>query len=296
MAISAKSVNFTRWNASNALRDGFFLYFLLTSEKARTMTTTLESLSQQIARQQTELEALRREYEERQTRLADLTGRKEELQAQLQQVEADIQAVAEGNGVRQIPSANAPQAKLSQAKPARKQTLPALLVDVVRQAAGPITVKQLTEEVLRRKFPTTSGNIRHLVDTKVRLLVKRGMLRRAPGRAGVLPGKSSTGGMASAGKTQHGRTKVNKRAAAVPKAAPPKKAEGRQQPLSLRAMLTNLLARSKRPLTGRELGERALANGYQTASGDFLGVVSVTLARMDNIENVPGKGYQLTRR
>jgi len=45
----------------------------------------------------------------------------------------------------------------------------------------------------------------------------------------------------------------------------------------------------------RELAQQALARGFQTESKDFANVISVTLSKMDNVENVPGQGYRLNR-
>ena len=77
--------------------------------------------------------------------------------------------------------------------------------------------------------------------------------------------------------------------------APAATANGRKQP-ALRVLLTNLLARSRRPMAARELAEQVLASGYQTKSHDFVGVVWVMLGKMDDtVVNVPGKGYTLKK-
>ncbi len=44
------------------------------------------------------------------------------------------------------------------------------------------------------------------------------------------------------------------------------------------------------------LAERVLTQGYQTKSKDFTSVISVSLTKMDNVENVPGQGYRLKKR
>ena len=46
----------------------------------------------------------------------------------------------------------------------------------------------------------------------------------------------------------------------------------------------------------RELAEQALAQGFQTESKDFTNVVSVTLAKMDNVKHVRDQGYRLKKR
>ena len=251
-----------------------------------TTAAPLDNLAQQIARQQAELEALRREYETRQARLTDLARRKEELTVQLQEVEADIQATTQGGESRAAPT-RAPQATSA-------QSLPALLAEIVRQAPGPMTVKHLTEEVQRRQFRTSSGNLRKLISIKVGLLVSKGILRRAPDHAGVLPARPAGGAKPAAGKAPRGaRTNGTKGAPgkAAPAAKPP---SSRRQP-PLRILLANLLAKSKRPLAARELAEQVLASGYRTKSKNFVDVMWVALGNMENVENVPGKGYILKR-
>jgi hypothetical protein len=56
-----------------------------------------------------------------------------------------------------------------------------------------------------------------------------------------------------------------------------------------------LLERSKGPLLVRDLAKQALAAGYRSESKDFENVVQVTVARMDGLVNVPGKGYRLKK-
>jgi hypothetical protein len=118
------------------------------------------------------LEKLRRDYDARQAQLADLTRRKEELQAQLRKVEGDIQAIAQGKSAR---ATNGPQRPAPpKTKPATLPKLPHFLMDLIREAGQPMTVKQLAMEVVRRKFPTQSGNIRRLVQARVFELVRKG--------------------------------------------------------------------------------------------------------------------------
>jgi hypothetical protein len=252
-----------------------------------TIAAPLDNLAQQIARQQAELEALRREYETRQAHLTDLTRRREELTAQLQQVEADIQATSQG-GVPRSASAR-PQAPPAQPT----QTLPALLVELVQQATGPMTVKQLADEVQRRRFPTTSGNVPKLVGIKVGLLINKGLLRRAPNKAGVLPARPGAGAKTAPGKATRGARKSGKNGAVDAQPKPAAKAGGRRGQPPLRVLLANLLAKTRRPLAARELADQVLAGGYRTKSKNFVDVLWVALGHMDNVENVPGQGYRL---
>jgi hypothetical protein len=275
-----------------------------------TPAAPLDVLAQQIARQQAELEALRREYETRQTRLTDLSRRKEELTAQLQQVEADIHATTQGQPPRPAsakpakPTAPRPQphgrppqpaTPAAKPKPARPHTLPALLVAIVRQAAGPRTVAQLAQEVVRRQFPTTSGNVPRLVATRVKDLVKRGLLSPAPEHGGFVLAQPVAGAKMPAAKATPAPKASGKNGAVSAKAALPAKRHAQQHQLPLRVLLTNLLAKSRRPLAARALAEQVLAGGYQTKSTNFVEVVWAMLVKMDNVENVPGQGYLLKK-
>ena len=69
---------------------------------------------------------------------------------------------------------------------------------------------------------------------------------------------------------------------------------GGQPPL--RVVLTSILKSSRKPLTGTELAEQALAAGYQSNSANFVDTVWAMLAKMDNVEHVPDKGYRLKRK
>src|SRR5258707_15145566 len=57
----------------------------------------LVDLSQRIAQQESDLQKLRQDYEARQTELIRLNRQKQDLASQLQRIEADIQAVSQGN-------------------------------------------------------------------------------------------------------------------------------------------------------------------------------------------------------
>jgi hypothetical protein len=273
-----------------------------------TTAAPLKTLAQQIARQQAELETLHLDYEARQTRLADLTRRKDELTAQLQQVEADIQATTQGRSSstpsRTPAAASQPQRKTPPVQPTgssppptrvRKHSLAAVLVNIVRKADGPVTVKQLTEEMVRRKFPTTSSNLARMIDTRVRGLVKRGLLQRASGRAGVILATSATGSEASADHAKPGHKTSGKNGVVVAKATSAAKPDGQSQRVPLRPLLARLLAKSRRLLAARELAEQVLASGYKTKSKNFVDVLWVALGQMPNVENVPGQGYRLKK-
>ena len=263
------------------------------------MTATavpLESLAQRIAQQQSELESLRQEYEARQARLADLNCRKEELETQLHQIDAQIQAVGRGetpltSGT--VPSGR-PAAPTRNVRPVRGQRLADVLVEMVRRAKGPVTVKQMADGVVAQKFPTTSKDIPRLVQTRVQELVAKGVFQRLKDQPGVVLARSNHD-LSSQATNVKSVKRTGKKKAVPSKTALPVERNGSKQP-SLKSLLTDLLAKSRRRMTGRELAEQALAQGYTTKSKKFLDVIWVTLGKMDNVDNTPGKGYRLKKR
>jgi hypothetical protein len=266
--------------------------------------TPLESLAQKITRQQAELQALQSEYEMRQSTLAELNRQKAELQAQLQQIDADIRAMKEGSqATPSSPAIARPSAPRTQARPQtgkaspaslrvpRANTLSSLLLDILQDADGPRTVKQLSEEVVRRDFKTTSKNIPAIVREKVYALVRRHLLRRVSRKKGYALAK---GAAATPAKQALPPSRPTAKNGSVAKKTSPSR-DGQKQQLPLRSLLTNLLAKSRRPLTARELADQVLASGYQTKSKDFMNVIWVALPQMKNVERVPDKGYVLKR-
>jgi len=257
-------------------------------------TLPLDDLTQQIAQRESELQRLRQQHEARQARLAELARHREELQAQLRQVEDDIQAVTGGQGL----AAAAPPA--SSPEPTIRPTLSDALVEVLREVNRPLTARELGEELTRRKFPTTSGNITNLVQNRLSDLVNRGVLRRAEGQPGVLLAGSRDGTKAAAPKGLRGSPAAPAKEAAR-KIAPPTVAALPSRPglrngqPSLRSFLTDLLQKSRKPLAARDLAEQVLATGYQTKSKDFTGVVWTALGQMNNVENVKGQGWRLKK-
>lgn len=253
----------------------------------------LQDLTQQITQHQSHLERLRREYEARQAKLAKLTRQKETLQGRIQQVEAKIQAVTQGSPAGAVtPTA----AAASAARPEDRPKLADLLVEVVRAAGRPVTVAQLAEEVVRRKFRTVSRDIPNLISVRIKELVKKGILRRPSGQRGILVGKASSGTKAAAPRSKaDGRPQraASTKAATVKRAAARAKRVSRPGQPSLRAVLAELLKKDRRPQAARELAEQALAAGYQTKSKNLTDAVWNALGQMDGVENVPGKGYRL---
>ena len=189
------------------------------------MTTTalpLHDLSQRISQQQAELEKLRTEYEARQAKMRKLTQRKEQLQAQLSQVEEEIQGVDAGHTtpLKRVPAATS--ATKPAAIPTKKVSLAKVLVEIVSQAGGPITVKELTHELEKRKYATTSANLSALIAKRMSALVKKKLLRRAKDQAGVLPVQQTEKPPSSATKARQGVQTAGPKQAALkkPTAAP----------------------------------------------------------------------------
>src|SRR5437879_3614702 len=126
----------------------------------------LQDLAQRLAEKQAELEAARRAYD---ARFADITRQREQLQAQLRAVDAEIQAVnstaAPGAAPAAAPSAPAaaPEPRAPQAQAKGTTSLPQFLLELVRSAGRPLTVKELTDEVVRAKLPTSSANLPKMV-------------------------------------------------------------------------------------------------------------------------------------
>jgi len=277
-------------------------------------TTPLTDLARRITNQEAELQKLRSEFEERQRKLASLTKRKEALQTQLRQIEAESAALV--TGVPKKSKISRPtRAKASKGQPARNVkgrsvkptaparsptteaglTLPNLIVRIVQEARGALSVSQIAEEALRRGFTSTSGNFQKMVAIRVHELRRKGVLRPADGQAGFVLGKSSRNQAASArGSALPKKSSSNGTPAGWKNSKPSQGNHKAEQP-SLRSVLTTLLERSKGPLLVRDLAKRALGSGYRSASKDFENVVQVTVARMDDIVNVPGKGYRLKK-
>jgi hypothetical protein len=277
-------------------------------------TTPLNDLAHRISNQEAELQKLRREFEERQRKLASLTKRKEALQAQLRQIEAESAALVTGvpkkskvsrptraKASKRQPARNVKGRSVKPTAPARSSTteagltLPNLIVRIVQEARGALSVSRIAEEALRRGFTSSSGDFRKMVAVRIHDLRKKGVLRPADGQAGFVLGKSS------------GKQAVSARSSALPKKSSsngtpagwknskPSQGNHKGEQPSLRSVLTTLLERSKGPLLVRDLAKRALATGYRSASKDFENVVQVTVGRMDDLVNVPGKGYRLKK-
>jgi hypothetical protein len=277
--------------------------------------TPLDDLARRISNQEAELQKLRREFEERRRHLASLTHRKEALQAQVQRIDTEITALVTGvqrkTAIQQPKPAKSTQgqltknAKTKSAKhpvPSRISTtepgltLPHLIVRIVREAPGALSISQIAEKALGRGFTTTSANFRNVVATRVHELRGKGMLRHADGQAGFVLGKAPP--IQEAAGRKPALTKGNSKDSFPAPGKNSKPSQGKRQgeQPSLKSVLTRILERSQRPLVARDLAKRAVAIGYQSKSKDFEHLVQVTLSRMDGIANMPGIGYRLKKR
>ena len=269
---------------------------------------SLTDLQQQIAQRERELQALRQQLESRQSHLRELTRRKEELQRQLQQIEEEITALATATppGKAQPEAAvPAPVASLG-----RQPRLGELIVSLLREAGGPRTARQLCEEAQRRGHPLTSQKPIKSVEARLQDLKSQGVVRRASGQPGYLltaaahraskdkgkPGQTAQTNTPKAANTRvkpgPATTKRSAKGSASSGAAKPGR-RGGQPPL--RVVLTSILKSSRKPLSGRELAQRALVAGYKTESTQFVDSVWTALGQMDNVEHLPQKGYRLKK-
>jgi len=269
------------------------------------------TLQQQIAQLEAQLAQLKKD----QTLLQDLTARKEELQKELQRVNGHITRLAGKVGpmapaspdrptvaAKPKPMAAKPLATakpvtppvtkaLAPAKATGQPRLADLILDSLKGAKGkPLTVRQLTEESMKRGFTTTSSLPYKVVESRVQELSKKGIVARSKDQPGWVLTKAQ---MAPAGAkppapvvAKPAKPAVNGKAPVVAKDNPPAKT-------TLRAEIVSVLKRSKRPLPLKELTERILAGGYQTVSTDFANVLGVALKKLENVKRIPGEGYLL---
>ena len=264
-----------------------------------TVSVPFQDLAERIQQRETELAKLRQELESRRGQLSELTRRKEELQAELAKVEKDIEAVGQAS----VPEPTASAARTpattggskATAKPSDGVSLPTYLVQLVRQAKGPITAKELTEEVVRNKYPTTSKNVHAMVKTRVHDLVRKGVLRRAGDSSGVVLAQAPLATKPVAAKVPAVTQKIGKKKAASAKPASSTTPAEPSKWRSLHEVLTHVLAKSSRPLTAQELAEQVIQSGYESKSKDLKNVIWVSIGKMTTVERVPGKGDRLTQ-
>jgi hypothetical protein len=270
-------------------------------------TLSLDAIQQRIAQRDAELQALRRDLEARRSRLQSLTRRKLELQAKLQQIEAEMAAVAAGakrpqaGSLKAAPKKSTP--KPSAAGKPSPPSLASLLVSAIRSAGRPLTANQLVSEVKRRGFKTSSADFTRMVGARLWELKKQGVVQRATDQQGYTLAPSTNGPAPKTGPTKSAVQKTSAKSSTRPAkgavAAKPasSQASGAKAPqMSLREVLTQILKKMGTPVTGSELAEEALKAGYHTTSKRFVDNIWTMLSTMDNVENVKGQGYRLKRK
>jgi hypothetical protein len=250
------------------------------------VTSHVNNRAHRVGAGESKLERRRRHYlEARQALLVDLNRRQDELQGQLQQVQAEIAALSEDKAAPTAAPAFAAAAP-GRGRRAGRPTLTDALVTVARDATGPMTARELAQELTRRKYPTKSGNLQSMVQNRLTELVKKGVFRRASGRRGVLLGTVSS----------QAKAPPTRGAAASKKGARASQKGWRKGQPPLRMLLTELLEKSDRPMGARELAEQVLATGYKTKSKDFADVVWTALGQLKGAENVKGEGWRLKKK
>jgi uncharacterized coiled-coil protein SlyX len=252
-------------------------------------SATPSGLEQHIAQLEAQLAQLKKDK----ALLQNLAARKEELQKELQRINGQISRLT--SKVAPPPPSNAapgpkppaaakptptpPKPVPTPAKPAAPTAaagprLADLIVACLKEAKGkPLTVRQLTDQALKRGFTTSSSSPYKMVESRVQDLREKGVVARAKDQPGWVlknaPAPTATNGAAAA-----------------------KKANGADKP-PLREHVVNVLKRSKRPLSLKVLSEKILADGYQTGSSDFANVLGVALKKMADVKRIPGEGYTL---
>jgi hypothetical protein len=254
-------------------------------------TLTLEDIQQRIAKRDSELQSLRRQLEARQSQLASLTQRKQELEAELQQVEADMAAISAGKQPKAVapkPSTPSPAPSPTAGPMQSQPALADLIVTMIREAGRPLTVKQMTDEAKRRGFQSSSANFAKVVESRTHALKDRGVLRRSATQPGYVLVHPADGQVP---RRKPGRPPGSgKKAMATPAVGGQK---AKRTPL--RVVLTEILKKASRPLTGSELADEAMKAGYRTRSPRPPDVVWAMLNQMENVENIRGQGYRLKR-
>jgi hypothetical protein len=277
-------------------------------------TVLLDDLAQRIRQQEAQLQDLRRELETRQQQLSQLSQRREQLLTQLQQVDAEIAGITSGapgarsGGVKQSASKSArtvvigrqPNGNGAAARPAGEPrprgtrgtsqgrsdsradqpTLTDLIVSLLREAGRPLTVKELGQELKRRRFQSKSRNFSKMLGVRTRELKLKGILRRAVGQPGYVLAQSTSNKKHKGAQPLHRKTRPQQTV--------------KQRPL--REVLIQILKKSTRPLTGSELAAEALKAGYHSTSKNFVDVVWVAMSSLKNVERVPNQGYRLKKR
>lgn len=258
-----------------------------------TAAASLANLAEQLAKKQSELQDIRRAFD---SHLADLQRRKQDLEATLRQVEAEILGTIPPASPLSPPVAASKPAATPRSTPAAdsKPTLNQMVLQVLQGAGRSLTVKEVTDELVKLNYSSSSGNLAKMVRNRIDDMVKKQQLRRRETKAGIVLSPPRAAVSAAPAKSPAvSKPTTNGSAARTPSKAP---GVAQPRPNSLRALLHNLLTKASRPLKAQELAVKVLATGYQTKSKTFVDVVWTALSQMDGVENVSGQGYRLTSR
>jgi hypothetical protein len=278
---------------------------------------SLTNLQQQIAQREQELQALREQLASQQSHLAELTRRKEQLQSELRQVEEEITALAttEARPIEQAaPTApTVPPSPASTTRAEDQSRLGDLIVTLLGESTNPLTGRQLLAEAQRRGYQSKSRDPLKAIENRLQVLKCQGIVRRAADQYGFLLASSANGAKKPKSTTRQLAPTGSQKPPVKPakpepaakkrggkgssstggaKPAPPSHRGGQ---LPLRVVLTDLLKKSRKPLSGSELAERALKAGYQTKSAKFVDAVWSLLGQMTNVEHLPQQGYRLKK-
>jgi hypothetical protein len=276
--------------------------------------TSLDDLHRQITQREQELECLRQELQSRHSHLDELMRHKEDLQSQLRQVEEEIAGLGattpatKQSEAEPVTTKPAPQTASTQGQPRLRDLIEAML----KESNKPMTSRQLSEEAQRRGYKPTTQDPVSSIKARLQEMRIEGIIQRASGQPGYIlapstngtskkskPSQSASKGSPKvASKPAKSRPSTKKSSKASPAGIAVKTAEpgGPRRQTPLRLVLTGILKSSRKPLTGTELAEQALAAGYQSNSANFVDTVWAMLAKMDNVEHVPDKGYRLNRK
>lgn len=261
----------------------------------------LEDLAQRIARQEAELKALRQEEARRRVQLTKLSRRKNKLESQLRRVETQIASLRRGQTAAggAAKASRATNRMSSRTSATGTPSLPDMIVRLVQEANGqPLTLREITARATKRGFVTSSTNLYEIVKVRAGELVRKGVLRRAPGRAGLTAGRANTAGATPAARpvaSSKGATQKKRKSTPAARSSNGMASRSAEQP-SLRSVLLDAMKQASRPLFARELAEKAKAKGYRSGSSDFTNLVGVTLGKMDEVERAPEGGYRLKKR
>jgi hypothetical protein len=233
-------------------------------------------VEQALARLEMQLARLKKD----QTLLQELAARNAELEQELKCINDQITKLT--GEVASLPAAKTgavpkskPIAKSRRHAAGGRPRLAVLIVACLKKAKGrPLTVRQLTDETLKRGFTTACCSPYKVVESRIQDLSKKGLLYHAKGQPGWLLGKANH----ADGTPRH-----------VPHS---KKSDSAGKP-PLRQHILDALQRSKRPMSLKELCQCVLGAGYRTASSDFANVLGVALKKMSNVRRIPGQGYVL---